>query len=45
MVLRTFHISNFVLIPSAGEDITVRTLLMGPNESSVEKLDFLLGKS
>jgi hypothetical protein len=47
MVLRTFYISNFVLIPSAGEDITAPTLPMGPNddESSVKKLEFLLGKS
>ncbi len=42
MVLRTSSISIFIVIPSAGDDINVRTTSIGPIDyvSSVEKIEF-----
>ncbi len=47
MVLRTSHISIFILIPSADDDIIVHVPSMGTIDdlSTDEKLKFLLGKS
>jgi len=47
LLLQTSHISIFVLIPSAGNDIIISAPLMGTIDdvSSVKKLEFFLGKS